>query len=381
MFNAQGFTRQTYDEKVADLKAKANQLFGSDIDVSNNSVIGQFIRLMAIALVKKEEEIEQVQMGQFLNYAEGVQLERIGSNFAVTRNPSAYATVTLSFTGQPGYVIDEQSNFANSDGITFSTLDICKLDASGNGSVIAGSTINDPIANVAANQTWVALEPSEAITSISNPNSANGATFEETDFSFRKRIFLALKSQTNSSVNGILSALYGVTGVIGVNLIENKSDVNDANGNTPHSVHAYVRGGADADIAQALLDNVAAGINTLGATQITVADLSGKNKLICFDRATDTPVYMTVTVSADVTFPADGQSQIQQSIADKFGALNMGDTLVYTKLFGPIYSVQGVADANLTIGKSATSQSTSDIQASANEFLDVQAANIKVVVQ
>lgn len=378
-FNSNGLSRDTYEEILNDLKTKTAEIFGSDVATDSSSFMGMHLRLMSNAIDELQQEIEQVYFGQFLNYANGIQLDRLGANFGVTRNPATFATVELTFTGQPGFVIDEQTNFSTDTGIVFTTLDECTLDTNGNGSVIAGSDMLDPIANINANQIWTANEPNLGLKTIENLTQATGASFVETDFAYRSRIYLAQKGQVSSTVNGILTALYSVAGVQQAIVSENAEMTTDANGNPPKSIHAIVKGGGIDDIANALFNVKPAGIKTFGAQTKQVIDLAGKSHDVSFDYAQSVPVYMTITVSTNEKYANDGDAQIQQSIASGFESLNMGDTLFYSKIFGYVYSVTGVTNVQATVGTTSEPTGAIDITAEINQFLDVQSANIKVV--
>lgn len=378
-FNSNGLSRDTYEEILNDLKTKTAEIFGSDVATDSSSFMGMHLRLMSNAIDELQQEIEQVYFGQFLNYANGIQLDRLGANFGVTRNPATFATVELTFTGQPGFVIDEQTIFSTDTGIVFTTLDECTLDTNGNGSVIAGSEQLDPVANVSTNQIWTANEPNLGLKTIENLTQATGASFVETDFAYRNRIYLAQKGQVSSTVNGILTAIYSVSGVQQAIVSENTEMTTDANGNPPKSIHAIVKGGGIDDIANALFDVKPAGIKTFGTQTKQVIDLAGKSHDVSFDYAQGVPVYMNITVSTNEKYANDGDAQIQQAIASGFESLNMGDTLFYSKIFGYAYSVAGVTNVQATVGTASEPTGTSDITAEINQFLDVQSANIKVV--
>lgn len=378
MLDKNGYSRQTYEEIKESILTRYVQLFGSDIDTSDQSIFGMFSALMAYMISEDYENAEMVMNGAFIDYATGSQLDKLGANYGVSRTPASYAEVELSFTGTPSYVVEEGTIFANATNLQFEMIDEVTLDVNGNGTGTAISVENSSSYNVPANQEWSALEPSSNISSVSNANSATGGAEVESDLAYSNRIKQTLKGKNNSSINGILTEVTAVPGVISVNLIDNKTKVTDSNGNPPNSVHLYVYGGKDSDIAQALLDTVSPGIEQVGAQTVHLNDVSGKDRVVKFDRATVTPIYMKLTLTTNDKFADNGSDLIKNAIVQGTSDLNMGDSLIYTKIYSYIYSVPGVADVQLSIGKSATDLVQSDIQAEESEVLKVSAENIEV---
>lgn len=378
MLDKNGYSRQTYEELKESILTRYVQLFGSDVDTSDQSIFGMFASLMAYMLSEDFENAEMVMNGMFIDYATGVQLDKLGANYGVTRNPASYAEVELSFTGTPSYTIDEGMLFENATNTQFQMLDEVILNENGNGKGMAVSVEQSASYNVPANQVWSALEPSDNIASITNANQATGGSEIEADLAFANRIKQTMKGKNNSSINGILTELLSVTGTIAVNLIDNKTKEKDSNGNPPNSVHVYVHGGKDTDIAQALLNTVSPGIELVGQQVVHLNDVNGKDRVINFDRATITPIYMHLTLETNDKFPTGGADLIKNAIVNGVANINMGDTLIYTKLYSYIYSIAGVVDAQLTIGKSTDTLGQADITANQNEVLQVTSANIEV---
>lgn len=379
MLDKNGYSRQTYEEIKESILTRYVQLFGSDIDTSDQSIFGMFSALMAYMISEDYENAEMVINGAFVEYATGTQLDKLGANYGVSRTPSSYAEVELSFTGTPTYIIEEGSLFATATNLQFEMIDEVTLDSNGNGTGTAVSVENSSNYNVPENLEWTALEPSSNINSITNISGAVGGAEIESDLAYSNRIKQTLKGKNNSSINGILTEVTAVPGVLSANLIDNKTKATDSNGNPPNSVHLYVYGGKDSDIAQALLNTVSPGIEQIGQQTIHINDVTGKDRIINFDRATVTPIYMSIKLVTNDKFADNGSDLIKSAIVQGTGDLNMGSTLIYTKLYSYIYSIDGVADVQLSIGKSAEELGQVDIQAEESEVLKVSVENIEVI--
>lgn len=99
---SKGFERLTYDEIVNKKIQKAKELFGEDIDTSELTPLGKFIRINAFDLAEAEEEAEYIYYSIFPNtahgFSNGLDLDRL--------NWGNYDLV----------VIDESHNFRNGAG-------------------------------------------------------------------------------------------------------------------------------------------------------------------------------------------------------------------------------------------------------------------------
>ncbi len=104
-----GFQRQTYSELVDSMEDRAREQFGEDVNTSSKTPLGIIIRIFAWFLAGLWDIAERVYNSGFVSKSEGVQLDRLGSNSGIMREPAAESVVTLSFTGEPGIVIEEQT--------------------------------------------------------------------------------------------------------------------------------------------------------------------------------------------------------------------------------------------------------------------------------
>ena len=154
----------------------------------------------------------------------------------------------------------------------------------------------------------------------------------ETDSELRTRRQSILALPGGGTLDAISSALLAISDIQRATVFENPTDFTDAQGRPPHSIEAVVRGGDDTEIAQAILDNKAAGIRSYrdpGAFGVTVAvnDNQGNPHDINFTRVEEIQMYVEVDVSVRQTDygnnnQAVGDQQVKEAIKD------FGDTLV-----------------------------------------------------
>jgi uncharacterized phage protein gp47/JayE len=88
---------------------------------------------------------------------------------------------------------------------------------------------------------------------------------------------------------------------------------------------------------------------------------------------------MTIT-GATGLFPDDGTDQIRDAISEVFETYEINTDVVYTSLYAPIYSVDGVTVNSLYIGASASPTGTSDIPINESEKATISDSNILITV-
>ncbi|PJN86079.1 hypothetical protein CV739_02705 [Bacillus velezensis] len=388
MLNETGFQRQTYSELLDGMEDKAKELFGEDINTSSKTPLGIILRIFAWFLAGIWDIAERVYNSGFVSKSEGVQLDRLGSNFGISREPAAEAVTTLFFTGEPGFVIEEQTQYTTESGIYFELIEDVVIGDDGTGTGAAVSLSKGIINNVAANTITEQAETLEGVYSVNNPEAASGGTDEESDPEFRARIKKSVEGSSASTNGGIISALLAVSGVRSANIVANNTMQTDADGNPPKSIHAYVLGGTKVDVAQALFDSVAAGIETVGEQSVVITDASGLDHDVKFDFAKEVKIYVQLDLKTNASFPADGVNQIKKNLVYKIGGIDengssftgsqMGDDVILSQLFNAVYQVNGVSDVTIQIGKDAAALSQSNITIEPREVAQVHFSEIVV---
>lgn len=194
--------------------------------------------------------------------------------------------------------------------------------------------------------------------SASNLQVASTGRLAETDAELRERYKLgvyALGAATLPALQANLEA--EVPGIRTVKVFENDTDAVDGDGRPPHSIHVVAEGGLDTDIARAIFNYKAAGIDTFGAVVVEVADSEGTEHTIRFDRPT--PVYvwikavLTLLPPSEEAFPPDGFTQIENNLLAAGNALGVGSDVIWQRLLKAVHAVPGVAEAALTLATSA----------------------------
>lgn len=379
MLNEFGFTRRTYNDLVESMENKTKELFGENARTTSNSVLGVLIRVFAWPLSLMYELLERVYLSSFINSSTGISLDRLASNYSIARGPASAALVTLEFTGQADYVIEEGVQFATDNMIIFEMIDVVTIDRYGQGSGQAVSVDYSDRANVAAGTITVALEPVEELYSVNNPSAASGGSKAEDDKSLRDRIKASNTSNPGPPVNGIISAVLSVPGVRMARLVENNKMEVDEHGNPPKTIHIFSMGGDRQLIGQAIFDSIASGIQTTGNESVIVSDIGGFLHTVYFDYATPVRIYAKIVLTTNDSFVQESVDEIKKLVENYVNTLEMGGVVRYSYFYPQIYSVGGVSVATVEIGRERLDLQASDITLSAFESATIVSSDIEVI--
>lgn len=390
MLDKNGFKRKTYADLIEDMSNKARELFGEKINVSPRSPFGLIIMLFAWFLSLVWELAEKVYYSAYISKAEGVQLESLGANRGILKEPAAESYVDLSFRGQPGFTIPEQTQYFTETGIYFYLIEDVIINSAGDGTGRAVSVEKGIHTKVEANAITIQAEPMEEVTSVTNPTPAVGGRNEESESDYRYRLMTSTSAEGKATPPAIVSALSQISGVRSYNVIINNKKDDDEFGNPGKSVHVYVLGGDRQIIAETIFDAVAGGIETVGQEVVMIADLSGIEHAVRFDYAIEVRAQIQLSIQTNAAFPTDGEKRIKNNLIKHIGGTDtegtdwsgygMGQDVVYSQLFAKIYQVPGVEDVTLLVGREGSTLTNGNIVISPQEVAQTGVDLIEVLI-
>ena len=211
--------------------------------------------------------------------------------------------------------------------------------------------------------------PSSAITEIVNAISgwtrvenflaATLGNNVETDAELRARRIATLLGLGNSTLGAIRGDMLTVADVTQALIFEN-DEIVVVDGRPAKSVEAVVVDGDDQEIADALFETKAGGIETFGTEgPFTHVDSQGDDHDVRFSRPTKKDIWLEIDFAVDGTFPSDGLTQAEDAVL-VFGALlNIGDdVIIFPQLVGALDGISGILD--LVIRIAATAEGAGD---------------------
>ena len=380
-----GFYVPSFDELLSHIQDQMLTYISPDLVMTTNSTSGAVARMLAISEKRHWEHQQLTYYSTFISTASDAALDYIGGNLDLKRKVDKPSYATIKITTQGEYLMQTGEEFITDDGYEFTLLrDILTTqnnDGSwtGTGWVQCEDTGQDT--NVAANTITTEVNPDDNVIAITNPEKAAGGQDYEVDDVYRERLRMENAARPGSTAAGIRSALMNLDGVREINIVENPYEDADKYGNPPNSVHIYCLGGIKEDIAETLVDYIAAEAETVGSQVMTVKDATDHPRKIAFDFATDKPIYAKITVNIDDSWNEDdGADFIKQSVADYINDLQMGDPLYITRLYPPVYDIEGIRDAEVEIGTDPKQLAEKDILQKDFEATTCDPDNIEVVV-
>lgn len=370
--SASGFTPEALADILTDLQSALQSQFGTDIDLDARGPFGQLAGIGSEREALIWAALLAVYLSQYPDSASGSALDDVCSYTGCVRLPATSSTVSEVLVGTNGTVVPAGtvvstptagSKFATAAAATIATLTAygtgnayvvgdlrtnagniysCtapiavsataptgtgttadaggswKFVAAGSAAVAAPSTatVTGPVAAPAGTLTLIST-PVAGLTAVVNPLDAILGTDIESDPQLRIRRSALLRAQGNGTLPAIQADVLSVLGVTAALAFENVTDATDGFSRPPHSVEVVVQGGADADVALAIFNSIAAGIATFGsATPQTVTDSTGTTHTIKFTRPTSVPIYVAVTITRGAAYPSDGDAQVKQAIVN-----------------------------------------------------------------
>lgn len=379
--NEKGYIRPTYDELLEERITQANELFGDDIDTSDASPLGKFIRLAVQDLADAYEAQEIIYYARFPNTATGQNLDRLMPFAGITRNPATYAEHSVKFTGTAGYTIPMGFLVGTMGDEEFYLENDLTLDSNGTGTGTVQCTELGEVGNVSVAAITEIVNPSMNVTSVQHLSVVQYGREEETDEELRDRFEEAISGAGASNADSIKGAVLRVSGVRSCIVEENAEDTASSSGIPAHSFETFVYAPQSADqaVAEAIFGKKPIGIKTHGSVSKTVTDASGNTQTVKFSRITEVTVRIKLTVTTDTHFELNGADQIKDALVGYVGSLKGGDDVIYTSLYRYIYGVPGVVEVtSLKVSTDGTTWTTSNISIAISQVAALSAGNVEV---
>ena len=201
----EGFKRRTYLDVLTSMESKAKELFGENINLSERSPLGMFLKTIAWEESQTWEALEDSYLNIFAMDATGNALDKVVSNFGRSRYPSIYSVGQITILGDDETFIPKGFLVGTNDDILFKVAN--------SGHIKGGTGIFDIIAtypgissNVPAGTITKVVNPISGIKSIVNDLETRDGADIESDETLRQRHLLNLRKK----VTGDNKAQYGV---------------------------------------------------------------------------------------------------------------------------------------------------------------------------
>lgn len=379
-----GFVHKTYNDLLNVQIDRAKELFGADIDTSEVTPLGKFMRLAIYDIADVYEALEIAYYARFPNTASGQSLDKLMPFAGISRNPATFARHKITLTGTKGFTVEAGFLVGTQSGICFYVTDETILDSvTGTADAVAECTVRGEAGNVIVGEITDIVNPSADVLSVTHISVVSLGEKAESDYELRRRFSSSVSGAGSATSDSIIGAIMRIQGVSGVLIDENDTDETSASGVPRRSFETLVLGNKDLkqQIADTIFSKKPLGIKTYGKEQVEVIDKGGFSHVIKFSWTSEITVYIKIKIQVNTFFESTGVEQIKGNIYRYLESLSNGQSVILTSLYGHIYSVSGVTDVQvLSMSTDGEVYSTDDILCKINEVAVLSMENIFVEV-
>jgi len=380
-FNENGLQIQEFSEIVADLESSINNLLGSDLDLSSNTIDGQFLGIFSKLNYDMQQFALLLNTSFDPDYAMGLSMDKILKLNGLRRQEPTKSTVDITLICNQTVTLPYDYKLKDTQSQIWVIGEAVTL-ASGTHTITFKAelwgSIEAPANTITGFETIVL-----GVTSVNNATSATVGIDEETDEEIRiKRNSLLLRNSV-SSLGGLKGKLLDICDY--VEIYENKTNTIDSNSIPAHSIWVICEGGTITDIAKiiALEDGSGCGYKgTITQTYNETVTRSNNETFVYthtvkFDRPTITNIYIKLNVKKKTSSSVIDADLIKTYLESlNYG---IGEDINLTELYSTIYQAgSGFIASGLQLSKNNSTWVTDVLVGDINERLNIVVSQIAV---
>lgn len=375
-----GITAPSYEDILDYFQSKARAIFGSDINLSEDTQDGQLIAIFAAAL----NDVNAQAIAAFNSYnpatATGYALDEAVKTNGLARHVATHSTVDLKLVGQAGTVIT--SGYAV-DALSNKWLlpDTVSIPLAGTVTVTATAEQAGEISAPAGAISKIGT-PTRGWQTVTNPLPAVPGAAVETDAQLRKRQSVSTMQPGAALWDSLTGAIEQLDGVQSAAGRHNDTGEADSYGIPAHSIAVVVEGGDAEDIAEAIYKKKSQGVATFGAVERQITDSLGNIYTIKFSRPTPVKVTAAITVRASETWLSTEQDDIKSRLIGYIDTLAIGEAVNAGKCVAAIIKHDdGEYDPDFSLEGVTFNGSAASVAIDWNQKAAIDAADITITVK
>lgn len=313
-FDENGLQIQTLPEVIEELAGEYRTIYGADINLEQSTPDGQRVGIEAKMFQDFQQGLLALWNSFDPDFAQGEQLVKIAKLSGIFPRAAVKSTWDLVVTADRTVTLPYGYQVRDSLDQTWSTTAEQADLTAGTHTVAFTADRWGAVAPAAQDEAVTPVTVIKGVTSVVGAAASLVlGVEEETDAEFRARRQASLQNPSYSTVGALTAKLGQVGGVTQVRVYENDTAddlVLDEGLSTevtlpPHSIWVVVLGGADEDIAEAIIKQKTMGCLLFGDESVNVeeeVDFPGGGSITIthtarFDRPADHPLSLTVTAT------------------------------------------------------------------------------------
>ncbi len=369
-----GVKIKKYPDLIESMENKAKQLYGEDVNLSERSPLGLFLKNIAWELKDLWQLGQDVYYSAYVDFAEGFSLDNTGKIITIERKPAQKANGTITIFGESKTNIPKGFKIST-DMVVFETTISSVIGDNGKIEIPIVAIEPGENGNVPANTITKIVNPIPGVDSITNLEQTQGGREIEEDYEFRERYYRSLSKGGSSTREAVEAALLDMSNVVDAFVDENETNeyINDI---PPHSLAPYVFGGNDEDIAKTILKAKAGGIRSYGLTEERIKDNKGVEHTIGFTRPSVKNIYVKLNIVKDSFYPGD--DVVTRAVLNYVGGedkdgvsykgLKLGEKVVISKIMANVMCLKGTSDIEVEISLDGETYQPTNIEIEKNEI-------------
>ena len=346
---ATGFVKPTLAQLIADFGA-AYATIKANPNLAPDSKISLRIGIMAKMLIDAWEALEGVYNAPFPATADDASMPNVMDLVGLQFLFPAKSQATCQFLGDPGTVIPIGTQIANTNtGDLFELTVAVTLNPSGEGEEVFQAIAAGAL-NVDAGTLTTIINPITGWSAVTNIAAGTVGRLGETVAEARIRRAQSLQVIGASAIDAIVArVLNEVPNVTACYGFTNRTLVVDSDGRPAKSNEILVVGGLAEDIGAKLWACTAGGIELYGTDSVNVTDSQGNTQVVKYTRASLVSVKVAVTIVSynPRRLPTNYEGLIQNAVAAFGNAFAIGQDLILSKWYLPIYGIEGVDEVTI----------------------------------
>lgn len=384
--DAAGLHIPTYNDILADMKAKVQTIFGADIYLENDSADGQLLAIFALKVNDAMQSLQLAYNSRSPSTAIAAALDSVIKLNGLHRKSPSFSTCFVTISGTRGTQV-RNGVVQDINGYKWNLPSLVTIGATAV-TVLAQCQTVGSITALPGDLSIIAT-PTAGWTSVTNSDSAVPGNPVETDSQVRARQAISTALPSDTRLNGTIAAIAALLGVTRYLVLENYTGAPETDPNglmlPGHSITCIVEGDSDENVAGAIYHNRGIGCYTNGPNSVTIEDTNyGVETLIRFYRPEYVPIYATLNIKPLSGYTSATADSIKQAVTNYLNALQIYELVtvsgcimaagtVIENIARPPFAVE-----SLLIGTAEETQSATDIPILFYQVAEGLLANVTV---
>lgn len=331
---ADGFKAPGYSEIFDYFKSKAQEIFGTDINLDSDTQDGQLLAIFALAISDVNSAAQSLYWAYNPNTATGIALDSAVKTNGISRRVATHSQVDLKIIGQAGTVITNGTaiDTAGNKWLLPATVTI---PLSGEVTATATAEKTGSVTAAAGSITRIGT-PTLGWQTVTNDDPATAGTAVESDAKLRARQALSTMQPNTGLWDGIISSVRQIDGVTSVSGRHNDTGTTSDDGIPAHTIALVVDGGDATEIAEVIYAKKSQGVSTYGSTKTQYIDTLGNVAEVDFSRPTPVSIAVVITLRATETWLSTNEDDVKTRVSEYINGLEIGTKVDIMKVVAAI---------------------------------------------